>query len=88
LKETLGGLKCRREDSIKIYLRGLGGMGCIDLFQDWDQTRALVNTVTILRIPRNVRKFLSSAVAGGFSRRAQLHGLSYVFSQPFHGIVG
>jgi hypothetical protein len=28
-----------------------GGMDWIDLAQDWDQLRALVNTVMILRVP-------------------------------------
>jgi hypothetical protein len=43
---------------------GWGGMDWIDLAQDRDQWRSLVNTVG---------KFLSGCTAGGFSRRAQLH---------------
>jgi hypothetical protein len=35
-----------------------------------------VNTVTNLRVPYNVGKFLSSCTTGGFSRRAQLHEVS------------
>jgi hypothetical protein len=35
-----------------------------------------VNTVMNLRVPWNVGKFLSSWATGGFSRRAQLHGVS------------
>jgi ribonucleotide reductase beta subunit family protein with ferritin-like domain len=38
----------------------------IDLAEDRDQWRALVNTV---------EKFLSSCVTGGFSRRVYLHGI-------------
>jgi hypothetical protein len=40
-------------DSIKIDLRGIGwdGMDWIDLSQDRDQCRALVNTVMNLRVP-------------------------------------
>jgi hypothetical protein len=53
-----------------------GGMDWIDLGQDWDQWRALVNTVMNHRIPENVRKFLSSCATGGFSRRTQFHGVS------------
>jgi hypothetical protein len=55
---------------------GWGVMNWIDLAQDNDQSRALVNTVLNLRVPENVGKFLSSCATGGFSRRAQLHGVS------------
>jgi hypothetical protein len=56
-------------------------MGSIDLAQDRDQLRALVNTVTNLRVPLNVGKFLYSCVTGGFSRRAQLHEVSLFLSR-------
>jgi hypothetical protein len=49
----------------------------IDLAQDMDQWSALISTVMNLLAPRNFGKFLSSRVTGDFSRRAQLHGLSY-----------
>jgi hypothetical protein len=45
----------------------------IDLAQDRDHWRALVNTVMKLRFPTNAGKFLRSYTIGGFSRRAQLH---------------
>jgi hypothetical protein len=40
-------------DNIKIYLREIGwdGMDWIDLAQDRDQWRALVNTAMNLRVP-------------------------------------
>jgi hypothetical protein len=44
---------CRWVDNIKIDLREMGwdGMDWIDLAQDRDQRRALVNTVMNLRVP-------------------------------------
>jgi hypothetical protein len=52
-KRTHGRPKHRWEDNIKTDLReiGWGGMDCIDLAQDRDQWRALVNTVMNLRVP-------------------------------------
>jgi hypothetical protein len=65
-------------DNIKMVLRDTGwvGMVWIDLAQNWDQWRALVNTVMNLRVPQNVGKFVSSCTTGVFSRRAHLHGVS------------
>jgi hypothetical protein len=69
-------------DNIKIDFREIGWvvMDWIDLAQDRDKWRALVFTVMNLRVPENVRNFLSTYTIGGFSRRAQLHEVSYVFS--------
>jgi hypothetical protein len=55
---------------------GWGVMDWIDLAQDRDQWRTLVNTVMNLRVPYNFGKFLSGCATGGFSRRSQLHGVS------------
>jgi hypothetical protein len=52
---------------------GWDGMDWIDLAQNRDQCRALLNAVMNLRVPYNAGKFLSGCTIGGFSRRAQLH---------------
>jgi hypothetical protein len=52
------------------------GLDWIDLAQDRDQWRVLMNTVMNLRVPYNAGKFLSSCTTGGFSRMVQLHEVS------------
>jgi hypothetical protein len=76
-KRPLGRPRRRWEDNIKMDLREIGwdGMDWIDLAQERNQWRTLVNTVMNLRVPQNVDKFLNSCTTGGFSRRAQLHGV-------------
>jgi hypothetical protein len=46
----------------------MGGCGVdwIDITEDRDQWRALVNTVLNLRVPYNAGKFLSGYTIGGF----------------------
>jgi hypothetical protein len=53
VKRPLGRPRRRWMDNIKMDLRetGLGGMYWIDLAQDRNQWRALVNTVMNLRVP-------------------------------------
>jgi hypothetical protein len=52
-KRPLGSLRCRWVGNIKIDLREIGwdGMDWINLAQDREQWRALVNTVMNLRVP-------------------------------------
>jgi hypothetical protein len=51
-KRPLGRPRCRWENNIRMDLRetGWGGMDWIDLAQDRDQLRALVNTIINLRV--------------------------------------
>jgi hypothetical protein len=53
-------------------------MGWTNAAEDRDQWQAHVYTVMNLRVPLNVRKFLSSWATGGFARRTWLHGVSRV----------
>jgi hypothetical protein len=52
-KRPLDLTRPRREDNIKMYLKEIGwsSMDSIDLAQNRDQWRALVNTVMNLRVP-------------------------------------
>jgi hypothetical protein len=63
---------------IEVDLREIawGGMGWIVLAQDRDPRRALLNTVMNLRVPSIFYKFLNRPVSGGFSRKAQVDGVS------------
>ena len=52
VKRPKGGPRLRWEDNIKMDLRELGGGGdWMELAQDRDRWRALVNTVTNFRVP-------------------------------------
>jgi hypothetical protein len=60
-ERPLGRPERRREVNIKMYLRETvwDSMDWIDLAQDMDLWRVLVNTVMKLRVPQSVGKFLS-----------------------------
>jgi hypothetical protein len=77
-RRLLGRPRRRWVDNIKMDLRwiGPGGIGWVNLAQEREECRVLFNTVINLRVPYNLGKFLSSCTSGGFSRRAQLHGVS------------
>jgi hypothetical protein len=76
-KRPVGRPRLRRSIILK-WIREIGrsGMDWIELAQDADQRRAVVNTVMSLRVAYNFGKFLNSCTTGGFSRRAQLHVVS------------
>jgi S-ribosylhomocysteine lyase LuxS involved in autoinducer biosynthesis len=58
-KRPLGIYRDRWEDNIKMELQEVRseGMDCIDVAQDRDWWRALVNAVMNLRVPYNVGNF-------------------------------
>jgi len=57
----VGRPRSRWEDNIKLYFQEVGceGMDWIELAQDRDRWRALVNAVMNLRVPQNARIFLA-----------------------------
>jgi len=60
-KRTLGRPRRRWEDNIKMDLREGGGSGdCMELAQDKDRWRTIVNTVMNLRVPLSAGNFLTS----------------------------
>jgi hypothetical protein len=80
-RSPLGGPRGRWEDNIKMGRRavrweGGEGMDWIDLVQDKERWRALVNTMINLRVLQNAGNFLSSLGCFSFSGMTVLHGVS------------
>jgi len=77
-KRPLGKPGPRWEDSIKMDLQevGCGGVDWIELAQDRDRWRALMNAAMNLRVPQNEGNFLTSCKPVSFSRRTLLYGVS------------
>jgi hypothetical protein len=75
----LGRPRWRWEDNIKLDLREVW-WGVMDWLM-WLRIGAnwRVSTVMDLWVPHNMGNFLSSWVAGGLSRRNQLHGVSQLY---------
>jgi hypothetical protein len=65
-------------DNIKMDLREIrwDGVDWINLAQDRDQWRTLVNMVMNFWVPKMFEKFLSALTTGDFSRRSQLRAVS------------
>jgi hypothetical protein len=72
-KRPLGRLRRRWVDTVEINLREIGwdGMDWIELAQDREQWRALVNTAMNLRFLKIPGNFLNGCKIGSFSGRAQ-----------------
>jgi hypothetical protein len=75
-KRPLGRPRSRWKD-IKMYLQevGCGGMDWIELAQDRDRSRALVNAVMNFWVPQNAGNFLTSCKPVNLSKRTLLHDL-------------
>jgi hypothetical protein len=69
--------RCRWEDNIKMDLPEVGcvGMDWIELVQDRDRWRALVNAAMNLWVLLNAENFLTSCKSISFSRRNLLLGV-------------
>jgi hypothetical protein len=78
----------KRMDNVKMDLReiGWGGMDWIDVVQDTDHWRALLNTVMNLQVSYNIPKFLSSCTIGDFSRTVQRHVVRSRTSEQFFSV--
>jgi len=77
-KRPFGRPRRRWEDNIKMYLQevGCGGMDWIELAQERDSWRALVNAVMNLQVPLNAGNFLTIRKPVSFSRRTLFHVVS------------
>jgi hypothetical protein len=60
-----------------------GDMEWTDLAENSDQWRAFLNTVINFPVPLNAGKFSKSCTTGGFTRRALLHGVIYMYTTTF-----
>jgi hypothetical protein len=85
-KRPLGRPRYRWVDNIMMDLGeiGFGGMDWIDLAQDRDKHRDLVNAVINLRVPLNFGKLLSGCTTCGLLSSAQPHIVNLFVSYLVH----
>jgi hypothetical protein len=69
---------CRWEGYIEMYLKenGKEGAGWINLAQDGNKWRPLVNTIMNFRVTHNAEKFSTGSRNISFLKRTLLHGVS------------
>jgi len=74
----LGRPRHRCEDNIKLDLQEVGCevMDWLDLAEDRDRWRALVNVVMNHKVPQNAGNFFTSSELISFSRHSVLKGIS------------
>jgi hypothetical protein len=85
-RRSLGRPKHIWEDNFRMEEVDWRGMNWIDVAQDWDRWRALVNAVVSLRVARNAGNFLTSWVRCRFSWRIMIYGVSswlYLITSSF-----
>jgi CRISPR/Cas system-associated protein Cas7 (RAMP superfamily) len=77
-KRSPGRHRRRWEYDINMDLQevGFGAMEWIEVAQDMDRWRALLNAVMYLQVSQNAGNFLTSLKPFSLSRRALLHGIS------------
>jgi len=77
-KRPRGRPMCGWKDNIRMCIREVGwkGVDWIQLAEDWDRWRNLVNTVENLWVPLKTENFLTIRVTATFSRRCLLHEVS------------
>jgi hypothetical protein len=77
-KNPLGRQRRKLEYNIQTDFTEVGrkGMGCINLAQDRDKWRAIVNTLMTFRVPQNAGNFFTGWGTISFSRWTSFHAVS------------
>jgi hypothetical protein len=77
-KSPLGRPRCRWVDNIRMDLGevGSGDVGWIDLAQDRNRWRVVVNSILNFQVPQNAENLSSGRTTGGLSCSTQLNLVS------------